>query len=97
MLGLIAAYAWRRGSAYQHRWALRWAPLIAGVALLGFTGASGEHTDVIAHLAGFGCGAFLGLVHAHWPRLLAGRRSQPLAGLSALAAVAIAWIFALRA
>jgi rhomboid protease GluP len=100
MLGLVAAYAWRHGSAHPQRWAqrwsLRWAPLIAGVALLGITGAAGEHTDVIAHLAGFASGAILGVVHGHWPHLLAGRRSQRLAGTGALAAVVIAWTLALR-
>jgi rhomboid protease GluP len=96
MLGLVAAYAWRRGAGATQRWALRWAPLIAAVALLGITGASGEHTDVIAHLAGFVSGALLGAVHGHWPNLLAGRRSQWFAGTGALAAVAIAWTLALR-
>lgn len=100
MLGLVAAYAWRRGSAHvqrgAQRWALQWAPLIAGVALLGITGAAGEHTDVLAHLAGFGSGVILGLVHGHWPDLLNGRRSQWFAGTGALAAIAIAWTLALR-
>src|SRR5690606_15007314 len=47
-LGLVAAYSWRVRSDPRLRWARRWAPLIAGFALLAFTGAGGENTDVVA-------------------------------------------------
>ncbi len=101
MLGLIAAYAWRMGSRLRgntQRWALRWAPLIAGVALLGITGAGGEQTDVLAHLAGFGAGVLLGMAHAHWPtRQLDQPAAQWAAGLAAIALVIFAWSSALVA
>ena len=63
-LGLLAAYAWRRRRDQGDRWAYRWAPLVAGVILLGFMGAGGERTDVLAHLTGFAMGALAGVVHA---------------------------------
>lgn len=98
MLGLVAAYAWRRGSGHTQRWALKWAPLIAGIALLGITGTGGENTDVLAHLAGFGSGVLLGVAHAHidtsW---LDTRRGQWIAGCATVAAVVVAWSQALSA
>lgn len=101
MLGLIAAYAWRMGTRLQgnaQRWALRWSPLIAGIALLGITGAGGEHTDVLAHLAGFVAGVSLGIAHAHWPtRALDRPAAQWVAGLLTVALVVLAWSSALLA
>src|SRR5690606_29475617 len=52
-LGLIAAHAWRERYPLRARWAVRWAPLVGGVLLLGWLGTEGEHTDVIAHVLGF--------------------------------------------
>jgi len=37
-LGLIAAHSWRTRYHLPQRWALRWAPLIAGLVLLGWFG-----------------------------------------------------------
>jgi rhomboid protease GluP len=102
MLGLVAAYAWRTSPrllrGQTQRWALRLAPLTAGIALLGITGAGGEQTDVVAHLAGFGAGALLGIAHAHLPtRWLDRPAGQMLAGIATLTAVVIAWSTALFA
>jgi membrane associated rhomboid family serine protease len=63
-LGLLASYAWRSRADERARWAYRWAPLVAGLALLAFTGAGGERTDVLAHLLGFATGVLAGTVHA---------------------------------
>jgi membrane associated rhomboid family serine protease len=93
-LGLLAAYAWRRRRDDGGRWAYRWAPLVAGVILLGFTGAGGERTDVLAHLTGFAAGVVAGVTHASL-RVPRGRVSQVLCGTAALLAVAAAWAFAL--
>jgi len=92
-LGLLAAYAWRRRASEGGRWAYQWAPLVAGIILLGFTGAGGERTDVLAHLTGFVMGALAGAVHAAW-RCPRGSVAQVVAGIISLAAVCAAWAFA---
>lgn len=93
-LGLLAAYSWRRRRDPGDRWAYRWAPLVAGVILLGFTGAGGERTDVLAHLTGFAMGALAGLAHAT-VRVPRGRLAQGLAGLGAAALLVTSWAVAL--
>jgi membrane associated rhomboid family serine protease len=96
LLGLLAAYAWRRRAGAGERWAYRWAPLIAGVFLLGFMGVGGERTDVAAHLGGFVAGALGG-----W--LLGSRAAPPrawvqwCAGIATLGAVILCWALALHA
>jgi membrane associated rhomboid family serine protease len=93
-LGAMSAYSWREHFALPQRWARRWGPLIAGVVLLGWTGAGGEGTDVdvVAHLAGFAVGALLGATAAlPRSRLVLQRVPQWLAGAAALASLAIAW------
>jgi membrane associated rhomboid family serine protease len=92
-LGLLAAYSWRR-RGQEDRWAYRWAPLVAGVILLGFTGAGGERTDVMAHLTGFAMGALAGVAHATW-RVPRGRLAQSFAALLALLVLIGAWVLAL--
>lgn len=96
MLGMLAAYSWRERFRYPQRWARRWAPLVAGVVLLGWLGSEGEHTDVVAHVAGFVMGVALGVVIAI-PRVKRALRNVPqwASGAAALAIVAAAWSFAL--
>jgi len=93
-LGLLSAYAWRRRRDAGDRWAYRWAPLVAGVILLGFTGAGGERTDVLAHLTGFFMGGIAGLLHATW-RVPRGSSAQAVAAAASLTAIAGAWVLAL--
>lgn len=91
-LGLLAAHAWRERYPLRARWAMRWAPLVGGVLLLGWLGTEGEHTDIMAHVLGFACGGLAGLIVA-WPpagRAIA-RVPQSVAGALALALVALAW------
>ncbi|HET7202828.1 MAG TPA: rhomboid family intramembrane serine protease [Steroidobacteraceae bacterium] len=95
LLGLLAAYAWRRRADQGDRWAYRWAPLIAGVCLLAFTGVGGERTDVLAHLTGFAAGGVAGMLLA-LRRRASGALGQWLAGLGTIALVALAWVVALR-
>jgi rhomboid protease GluP len=93
-LGTMSAYSWRERYQLPQRWARRWGPLVAGIILLGWTGAGGEgtQTDVIAHVAGFAVGAVLGATVA-LPRLngLLARVPQWLSGAAALASLLIAW------
>ena len=74
-----------------------WAPLGAGVVLLGFLGAGGERTDILAHAWGFAVGGGLGVLGAAL-RLDERRGSallQRAAGWAALLAVMGAWVLAL--
>ena len=93
-LGLLSAYAWRRRRDAGDRWAYRWAPLVAGVILLGFTGAGGERTDVLAHLSGFAMGVLAGIAHAAW-RVPRGPVAQVVAGIASIALIVGAWVLAL--
>lgn len=96
-LGAMSAYSWRERFGLPQRWARRWGPLIAGVILLGWTGSAGEGTDVMGHLTGFVVGALLG-ASASLPRVRRQleRVPQPISGGLALAAVIVAWWWALR-
>jgi len=96
-LGMMAAQTWWKGRRDLHRGVRRWIPLGAGVALLGWLGTAGRHTDLMAHLLGFGVGVLIGWASASAiidPRLA--RVPQWLAGLAATAIMALAWGFALR-
>jgi membrane associated rhomboid family serine protease len=95
-LGILAAYSWRTRFSYPQRWARRWAPIVAGVLLLGWLGSEGEHTDVVAHVAGFVVGTSLGTLVAI-PRVRRALTAVPqwVTGGAALALVAIAWTLAL--
>jgi membrane associated rhomboid family serine protease len=96
MLGLVGAYAWRRGSSRFNKWAHRAAPLIAAVALLAITGVGDESTDIIAHLAGFAFGVGVGTVQSFARSKLLDRRAvQVLAGAIAVASVIGAWMWGL--
>src|SRR5579863_2296018 len=87
-LGLMSAYSWRERLRWPQRWARRWGPLVAGVVLLGWTGSSGEGTDLVGHVAGFTVGALLGTVVAV-PRIRErlSRVPQWLTGAAALASI----------
>jgi len=96
-LGAMSAFSWRERLGTPQRWARRWGPLVAGVVLLGWTGAGGENTDLIAHLGGFTMGILLGSL-AGLPRVRAWLVWLPqwLPGGLALAALGFAWAGALR-
>ncbi len=97
-LGLVSAFSWRHHSSGRLRWAHRWSPLIAGIFLLAFTGAGGEHTDVLAHLTGFLSGAVLGAAHARYTTSLTGQPVvQLIAAIATLSIMAGAWACALIA
>jgi hypothetical protein len=72
-------------------------PLLAGFALLAFTGTGGENTDILAHFAGFAVGSILGALCARLPMPPPGRTAiQWTAGLAALALLGMAWTLALQ-
>ena len=95
-LGMVAAYGWRRHLRSWSPWMRRSAPLVGGIALLAFIGTGGEHTDVLAHLAGFVVGMAIGASCARLRMPAPGRIGlQWAAGLVALALLGGAWILAL--
>jgi len=97
-LGLLATWVWAGRRATRERWVYRWGPVIAAVALLAYTGAGGENTDVGAHLWGFAAGLAAGLGAARLPRAwLASRRVQVVSGAVALGLLSLAWTLALSA
>jgi membrane associated rhomboid family serine protease len=96
-LGLTSAFSWRRRASSLLTWMQRASPLVAGVALLAFTGIGGERTDVLAHVLGFMAGVGSGFALAQVP-LPPPDRSRPqwLAGGIALTLLTAAWTAALR-
>jgi membrane associated rhomboid family serine protease len=95
-LGLLTAHGWRRRHALQERWAYRYSPLVAGIAMLAFLGAGGERTDVLAHLTGFVVGAIAGLWQTQPGRRVPESQAfQLVCGGATLAAIAAAWWLAL--
>lgn len=92
-LGLLAAYTWRRGFLSATPWRVRIAPVVAGIALLAYTGTGGENTDVVAHLTGFIAGFALGVMHAR-VQLPLGPETQRLAGGLTIASLIGAWYWA---
>jgi membrane associated rhomboid family serine protease len=97
-LGMLAAYGWRQRHSMVERWAYRYAPIVAGIALLAFLGVGDERTDVLAHLAGFVTGAIAGWGHGRAARAISlGGRGQLLLGVLTVALVATAWWIALAA
>jgi rhomboid protease GluP len=96
-LGLMSAYSWRERFHLPQHWGRRWAPLVAGVILLGWTCSAGEGTDLVAHLAGFTTGVLLGVAVAIGSsRRWLERVPQWPTGAAALAEIAVAWVVALR-
>lgn len=93
-LGMLAGIEWRQRASAPERRAQRWAPLVAGVFLLAFTGSGGEHTDVLAHLTGFAMGILAGVAHATW-RAPRGTVAQLMAALASLLVIGAAWATAL--
>jgi membrane associated rhomboid family serine protease len=95
-LGLLSAFAWRRGFPRGTTRRSRLAPVVAGVALLAFTGTAGQNTDLGAHLSGFAVGFLIGLWAARMP-LPSSARIQVTAGAAAWMLVAGAWIWGILA
>jgi rhomboid protease GluP len=98
MLGIVGAYAWQHGQGRFNRWAHRWAPLIAAVALLAVTGVGDANTDIVAHLAGFAAGAGTGFLQAKLRSPWLERRIVQLTlGAAACVLAGGAWVWAFQA
>ncbi len=91
LTGVVTAFrAVRERAAGIRRFAL---PLGAGIALLGFTGSAGEHTDLGAHACGFISGVFFGAVAGFTVQVkgLPGRKTDRVLGTAALMIPIMAW------
>jgi len=95
-LGLLTAYTWRRGFPRGTSFRARVAPVVAGIALLAYTGTGGPNTDIGAHLTGFAMGFAIGFAVARAP-LPTSMRVQIAAGLAAWLLVIGAWIWGIVA
>jgi len=74
-------------------------PLAAGLGLLAMLGASGEHTDLGAHLFGLLVGVVAGIILVLLPgidKLIANRRLQTIMLCMALGLTTLCWILAFR-
>jgi membrane associated rhomboid family serine protease len=91
-LGITSAIVWRtRSSPSTAAW-VRYAPIIAGIILLGFLGTGGERTDVAAHIAGFATGIGLGVTFARLERRFnLGIITQITLGVATLVLIAASW------
>lgn len=90
-LGLVSGFVWKARLMAQDRWTYRLGPIIAGIALLAYTGTGDENTDIGAHLAGFACGFGGGLLLVYLYRWLDSDKVQGLAGVATIAIIALAW------
>ncbi|RLA32054.1 MAG: rhomboid family intramembrane serine protease [Gammaproteobacteria bacterium] len=95
-LGLVAGYSWRAKLMAQDSWPRRLGPIIGGVALLAYTGTGDANTDIGAHLAGFVCGFFSGVMVTRIHHYLPQRNIQRAAGITAVALIVLAWTLALN-
>jgi membrane associated rhomboid family serine protease len=97
-LGLLAGYCWRQRLPLTERFRYRWAPLFAGICLLGLLGAGDEHVDVLGHALGFSVGTGLGFAYARAGVARYRSRSLQLAAATgAIALIVLAWVCALVA
>lgn len=110
-LGIQAAYEWMRRHQLSYRAWRKWAPLVMGIALLGWLGTGGasvedtrafdrtlQRVDVMAHVFGFAVGALIGFALGRRRGSLRMKTStQVILTLSALAALAAAWTVAIIA
>lgn len=97
-LGALAAWQWAFARPARHRLLHRWAPIVGGLVLLGFLGMSTEErVDVLAHATGFAAGLVVALASSWWTvRREAPPAVERLLRVAPLAAIAAAWVFALR-
>ena len=96
-LGLLSAFTWRRWRRPGEKLLKRWSPIFAGIALLAYTGAGGERTDVLAHLTGFVCGLLIGVAYgAAGKRILLSAPAQRILVLLALFALTLSWMLAIQ-
>ena len=94
-IGLLAALQLARRQHFEFSVLRNWTPVAGGLALLAFLGLSGENTDILAHVLGFGSGIAAGLLLARWDRdWTIDRGLQWKCASTAFAGVIFAWVAA---
>jgi membrane associated rhomboid family serine protease len=94
-LGLLAALRQVRRRDHALSALRNWTPVAGGFALLTFLGFSGQNTDVLAHVLGFGSGLAAGWLLARWDRdWTIDRGLQWKCAAAAGAVVVFAWVAA---
>jgi membrane associated rhomboid family serine protease len=94
-LGIIVALRQSMSQGHPSSRLRNWTPVGGGLALLAFLGFSGENTDIVAHVMGFGSGLVAGLVLSRWDGdWPSDRRVQWICAASAALLVVAAWVAA---
>ena len=94
-IGLLAALRRARRPYFAISVLRNWTPVAGGLALLSFLGLSGENTDMLAHVLGFGSGIATGLLLAKWDRdWTADRGLQWMCASTGGAIIVFAWVAA---
>ena len=94
-LGILAIHAWMQRRQLGQSLLRRWLPIGSGLALLAFMGTAGERTDVLAHLAGFIVGGFVGLIVSVCHKYITRKNIQVNCAALTIILVAVAWWMAL--
>lgn len=96
VLGLLSAYVWKQRYFSQATWSKRLGPIFGGIALLAFTGTSGENTDIGAHLWGFFSGLILGWLCARFTeKIPLHKTAQARYAFTTLGLILFCWVIAL--
>ena len=94
-IGLLAALRQTGREHFAISVLRNWTPVAGGLALLAFLGLSGENTDILAHVLGFGSGIAVGWMLARWDRnWTVDRGLQRTCAITAAAAMFFAWVAA---
>lgn len=91
-IGLLAALQQAKREHFATSALRNWTPVAGGLALLTFLGLSGENTDILAHVLGFGSGIAVGWVLAKWNRdWTVDQGLQRTCAVTAAAVMVFAW------
>ncbi len=94
-VGLCAALNfWLLVRRHRRPWQA-WLPLAGGLALVGFLGTA-PHSDLMAHLSGFGSGLVIGALYGWWRRQPLQWMFQSAAAILAVGVVAASWLIGLK-
>lgn len=91
-IGLLSAFQfWSKYRRPGHR-LKAWLPLAAGLALLGFLGTAGEHTDIMAHLFGLLAGLLIGTPYILFIHRPLSNKYQKIAWCITWGILILAWL-----